>query len=168
MRARFACLTAGNLQQRGGQQLGWESCCCFLPRLRGCHKKKYCQAFHGVRAKHELPLQPRNNCACFSLCGEFLFDWRTGIWETAHGSNHGRVANSHPNWWSQSCPAAAEREEGGKTPPILLRMIICAPFKPSKRCHKPGPQWQGGKHSGTFMPHLVALTPAPGTGQDVF
>lgn len=58
--------------------------------------------------------------------------------------------------------------EVGKTPPAMLSIIICAPFKPSKRCHKPELQWQGGKHSGTFMPHLVALTPAPGTGQDVF
>lgn len=107
-------LLAKNLRQRGGQQLGWESCCC-LPSLHGRHKKKYCQAFHGVRAKHELPLQPRDSRACFSLCGgEFLLDCATGIRERAHGSNHGRVAKSHPNCWSQSCPAAAEREKGGK------------------------------------------------------
>ena len=47
------------------------------------------------------------------LCrGESFFDWgRTqgaGTRGTAHGSNHERVANSHPDWWSQSCPAAAE------------------------------------------------------------
>lgn len=64
--------------------------------------------------------------------------------------------------------SVGRERDAGKTPPAMLSIIICAPFKPSKGCHKPRPQWQGGKHSGTFMPHLVALTPAPGTGQDVF
>lgn len=53
------------------------------------------------------------------LCrGESFFDWgRTqgaGTRGTAHGSNHERVANSHPDWWSQSCPAAAEGKKKRK------------------------------------------------------
>jgi len=54
------------------------------------------------------------------LCrGESFFDWgRTqgaGTRGTAHGSNHERVANSHPDWWSQSCPAAAEGKKKEKS-----------------------------------------------------
>lgn len=115
VRARFACLTLGTCGREAanswaGKAAAAAACQAYMLAI----KKKYCQAFHGVRAKHELPLQPRDNCACLSLCGgEFLFECTTGIRETAHGSNHGRVANSHPNWWSQSCPAAAERERGG-------------------------------------------------------
>lgn len=59
------------------------------------------------------------------------------------------------------------RESWGEHPSHAQHHYLC-PFQALQGVPKPGPQWRGRKHSGTFMPHLVALTPAPGTARDVF
>lgn len=59
------------------------------------------------------------------------------------------------------------RETWGEHPSHAQRHYLCL-FQALQGVPQAWASVAGWKHSGTFMPHLIALTPAPGTAQDVF